>query len=135
MGVRAGGVRAGGVGGLLDAGTPDASLIALLTQNASSYTWIAATVGANSAAGVQLATGDAVLPIGGFNGTDPSPTLAQFQAYVAAGKIHYFIGGGGFGGNQQGGSNSSSAIASWVASNFKTVTIGGITLYDLTQHS
>lgn len=34
-----------------------------------------------------------VMPIGGFNGSDPSPTLTQFKAYVAAGKIHYFIGG------------------------------------------
>ena len=72
------------------------------------------------------------MPIGGFNGSDPSPTLAQFKALVAAGKIHYFIGGGGFGG-QQGGSNASSEIASWVESNFKTVTVGGTTLYDLTQ--
>ena len=73
------------------------------------------------------------MPIGGFNGSDPSPTLAQFKAWVAAGKIHYFIGGGGLGGNQQGGSQSSSAIASWVAGSFKTVTLGGTTLYDLTQ--
>ena len=62
------------------------------------------------------------MAIGGFNGTDPSPTLAQFQQYVAEGKIHYFIGGGGFGGgpggNQQGGSNASSAIAAWVADSF-----------------
>jgi len=53
--------------------------------------------GANSAAGYQLATDDPVMAIGGFNGTDPSPTLAQFQAYVAEGKIHYYISGGGFG--------------------------------------
>ena len=38
------------------------------------------------------------MAIGGFNGSDPSPTLAQFQEYVADGEIHYFIGGGGFGG-------------------------------------
>ncbi|HEU5270978.1 MAG TPA: hypothetical protein VFU36_13720, partial [Jatrophihabitans sp.] len=118
---------------------------------ASSYTWVAAAVGSNTAAGYQLATGLPVMPIGGFNGSDPSPTLAQFQAYVAAGKIHYFIGGGGFGGGgfgggalgggfgggglggQQADSNSSSAIAGWVQSHFKTVSVGGITLYDLTQ--
>ena len=34
------------------------------------------------------------MPIGGFNGSDPSPTLAQFQQYVADGRIHWFIGGG-----------------------------------------
>ena len=37
------------------------------------------------------------MAIGGFNGSDPSPTLAQFQEYVADGEIHWFIGGGGFG--------------------------------------
>ena len=70
----------------------------LLRANASSYRWVAAVVGANSAAGVQLAAGSPVMAIGGFNGTDPSPTLAQFKAYVAAGKIHYFLSGGCGGG-------------------------------------
>jgi 4-amino-4-deoxy-L-arabinose transferase-like glycosyltransferase len=121
-----------GIGGLLDATTPSAALVTALEADSSKYTWVAAAVGSNTAAGYQLATQKPVMPIGGFNGSDPSPTLAQFQAYVAAGKIHYFIGGGGFGG-QQGGSSSSSAIASWVESHYKTVTVGGTTLYDLTQ--
>ncbi len=74
------------------------------------------------------------MAIGGFNGSDPSPSLAEFKAYVSAGKIHYFIAsGGGGGGNQTSGSDSSSAISSWVQANFKTVTVGGTTLYDLTQ--
>ena len=57
-------------------------------------------MGANSAAGVQIASGQPILAIGGFNGSDPTPTLGQFKAYVAAGKIHYFLasGGGGRGG-------------------------------------
>jgi 4-amino-4-deoxy-L-arabinose transferase-like glycosyltransferase len=124
----------GGVGGLLDAGTPNTALTSLLTQNASQYTWIAATVGANSAAGIQLATGHAVMPIGGFNGTDPSPTLAQFQAFVAAGKIHYFIAGGGMGrGPGGGGAGTSSQITSWVESTFTATSVGGTTVYDLTS--
>jgi hypothetical protein len=78
------------------------------------------------------------MPIGGFNGSDPSPTLAEFQSYVAAGKIHYFIAGGGFGGRggfgrADGGSSASSEITSWVESNFTATTVGGVTLYDLTQ--
>ena len=72
------------------------------------------------------------MPIGGFNGSDPAPTLAQFQADVAAGAIHYFIGGGGFGG-QQGGSSASSDIAAWVAASFTAQTVDGATLYDLTR--
>jgi hypothetical protein len=153
MGTMAGG-PGGGAGGLLDASAPSDELTALLEQDADRYTWVAATTGAQSAAGYQLATDDPVMPIGGFNGSDPSPTLEQFQAYVAAGKIHYYLAGGGgpgggmgmggpmggFGGDGQGGgfgasmggSRASSEIASWVASNYTAKTVGGITVYDLT---
>ena len=73
------------------------------------------------------------MAIGGFNGTDPSPTLAEFEAYVAAGKIHYFVGSGsGSGGGGIGNSSSSNAIAAWVAANFTAQTVGGVTVYDLT---
>ncbi len=131
-----GGAARGGLGGVLNGSAPSAEITALLEQGASSYTWVAATAGANNAAGYQLATGDPVMAIGGFNGTDPSPTLAQFQQYVAGHKIHFFIGGGGgpgggFGGGPQ-SSSSTSAIAQWVASNFTAQTVGGVTVYDLT---
>jgi 4-amino-4-deoxy-L-arabinose transferase-like glycosyltransferase len=123
----------GGMGGLLDAATVSSEMKALLMVNADQYTWVAAAVGSQSASGYQLATGKSVMPIGGFNGSDPSPTLAEFQKDVAAGKIHYFIGGGGFGGGQSmGGSNDSSQIASWVAANFTAKTVGTTTVYDLT---
>ncbi|MDQ1740750.1 MAG: hypothetical protein QOE53_2402, partial [Pseudonocardiales bacterium] len=131
--------RAGGVGGLLNASTPSAAVVKALTADSSRYTWVAAAVGSNSAAGFQLATEKPVMPIGGFNGSDPSPTLAEFKALVAAGKIHYFIAGGGAGGGrgpggtQGGGSNASSQISSWVQGSFTAVTIDGTTLYDLTQ--
>ena len=75
------------------------------------------------------------MAIGGFNGSDPSPTLEQFEQYVADGEIHYFIAGGGLGGgpggNQMGGSNDSSAIATWVSENFTATTVDGVTIYDL----
>ena len=72
--------RAGGAGGLLDGSTPSAEITALLEADADSYTWVAAAVGSNTASGYQLATEQPVMAIGGFNGSDPSPTLAQFQA-------------------------------------------------------
>ena len=63
------------------------ALVKLLEQDASKYKWIAATEGSQAAAPIELATGgEAVMAIGGFNGSDPSPTLAQFQAMVAAGR-------------------------------------------------
>jgi hypothetical protein len=103
----------------------------MLKTDASSYRWAAAAVGSNSAAGYQLATSVAVMPIGGFNGSDPSPTLAQFQAYVSAGEIHYFIGGGV--GRSNGGSSASGDIATWVEANFTAQTVDGVTVYDLTK--
>jgi 4-amino-4-deoxy-L-arabinose transferase-like glycosyltransferase len=129
----AGGMRGGGpggIGGLLNAGRPSPEVVAALKANAERYTWVAAAIGANNAAGYQLATQEAVMPIGGFNGSDPSPTLAQFQRYVAEGRIHYFIGGGGF--NARGGSQTAQQIEAWVSQTFTATTIGGVTLYDLT---
>lgn len=128
------GGRAGanGMGGLLNASTPSAEVVAALRAEASSYRWAAATVGSQNAAGLQLGSGEPVMPIGGFNGSDPSPTLDEVKGYVASGDIHYFMGGGGFRG-QNGGGNSGNEISSWVQANFTQVSIGGTTMYDLTQ--
>ncbi|MBP1160652.1 glycosyltransferase family 39 protein [Rhodococcus sp. PvR099] len=117
-------------GGLLNGSEPSADMTELLEQDADRYTWVAATVGSNSASGYQLATGDPVMPIGGFNGSDPSPSLAQFQQYVAEGRIHYFIGGGGMGPGDSGGSGAQ--ISEWVAQTFAATTVDGATMYDLT---
>jgi hypothetical protein len=142
----------GGPGGLLGSPTPSAELTALLEQDAGSYTWAAAAIGSNSAAGYQLATGSPVMAVGGFNGTDPAPSLEQFQALVAAKKIHYFVGGGtggrgpgargaadgssASGGVDQtaggsGGSNDAARIATWVQQHYPATTVGGATVYDL----
>ncbi len=126
-----GGGRGGGPGALLNTTTPGASLTALLRKDASKYTWTAATVLSNAAAGYQLASGAPVMAVGGFNGTDPYPTLEQFQQYVASGRIHYFLGEGM---SMQGNSGSDAArqIADWVASRHESSTVDGVTVYDLT---
>ncbi len=123
----------GGPGGLLNSTTPSAALTAMLQQDSANYTWVAAAIGSQNASGYQLATGDPVMPIGGFNGSDPSPTLNEFKQLVAQGKIHYFIGGqaGGPGGQ----SGSSSQISAWVQQNFTAQTVDGTTLYDLTTQT
>jgi 4-amino-4-deoxy-L-arabinose transferase-like glycosyltransferase len=126
----------GGVGGLLNGASVSSAAKKLLETDSSKYTWVAAAIGAQNAASYQLSTGDPVMAIGGFNGTDPAPTLAQFQKYVADGKIHYFISsgtGGGVGGMGGSSSGTSSQITSWVEKNFKKVTVGSSTFYDLTQ--
>jgi len=121
-----------GVGGLLQGSTSSAEVTAALLSDADSYTWVAAAVGSNSAAGYQLATERSVMPIGGFNGSDPSPTLAQFQELVADGEIHWFIaGGGGMGGGAGGGSGTAQEIQEWVTTTYTAQTVDGVTLYDL----
>ncbi|WP_256981137.1 MULTISPECIES: glycosyltransferase family 39 protein [unclassified Rhodococcus (in: high G+C Gram-positive bacteria)] len=102
---------------------PDDELTGLLESDAQHYTWVAATIGSNAAAGLQLATDDPVMPVGGFSGTDPSPTLDQFRADVAAGKIHYFIAGTD--------KDRPSAIADWVTATFTPETVGDYTVFDL----
>ncbi len=124
----------GGGGGFLSISTPGSKLVHALESGAAKYTWVAATVNSNSAAGYQLATDDPVMAIGGFNGTDPAPTLAQFERDVAAKKIHYFISGGG--GLGTGGTGTTATeITQWVESHFTATTIDGVTVYDLTSGS
>jgi len=119
----------GGAGGLLNGSTSTAAINALLATDASSYTWVAAAIGSNTASGYQLATELPVMAVGGFNGSDPSPTLARFKQYVADGEIHYFIASGG--GGMNAGGSTSSEITSWVSENFAAKTVDGVTIYDL----
>ena len=91
--------------------------------------WAAATMGSQGAATLELRTGTAVMAIGGFIGSDPSPTLEQFQAYVANGEIHYFVAGGMGGGPGRGNSE----ISQWVQQHFTAQTVGNQTVYDLTR--
>lgn len=128
-----GGGGGGGMGGLLNGASVDAAAKKLLATNADDYTWSAAAIGSQNAASYQLATGDPVMAIGGFNGSDPSPTLSQFKKYVEDGRIHYFISGGEGGGGMGGSSGTSSKISTWVEANFKKVTAGSATFYDLTR--
>ena len=115
-------------GNFLQASQSSPELTAMLEDGANGYRWVAATIDANSAAGYELATGQAVMAIGGFNGSDPAPTLAEFERYVSAGQIHYFIAGG-----MRGGNGSGSAIESWVSQHFTATSVGGATVYDLTK--
>jgi hypothetical protein len=121
----------GGPGGLSGSTQVSSALVKLLGLDAGQYTWVAATVGTQSAAPLQLATRHPVLAIGGFNGSDPAPTLAQFQKLVAAGKIHWFVGesSSSFGG----GTGAAAQITSWVAAHYQARTVGGVTVYDLSR--
>ncbi|MCX4098153.1 glycosyltransferase family 39 protein [Nocardia sp. alder85J] len=118
----------GGFGG--PGGNSDNAEVRQLLTDSSGYRWAAAAVGAQSTASLELNTGTSVMAIGGFTGSDPSPTPAQFQQYVADGDIHYFIAGGGMG--PGGDSGSAAQISTWVQQHYQATTVGGTTVYDLT---
>ena len=121
-----------GGGGPGQASVTSTSLVDYLVANKGNATWIVAVKGAQEAGSIELASGEAVMAMGGFSGSDPAPTLAQLQEYVRTGQLRYIlIGGGGPGGGFGGGGSSS--IASWVAANGTVVNISGGfgTLYDL----
>jgi 4-amino-4-deoxy-L-arabinose transferase-like glycosyltransferase len=130
------GFPSGGTGGGPGGATTGAALSKLLETGASGYKWAAATVSSTSAASLELnSNGVPVMAIGGFTGSDPAPSLAEFKNLVAEHEIHYFIGGGMGGGGGVGGAGSSDAsqITSWVESHFTSKTVGGTTVYNLTS--
>ncbi len=128
-----GGGGFGGMGGLGGASTVSSALTKALQADASSYTWVAATVSDNNAASLELATGESVMSLGGYNGTDDALTLAQFEQLVAAGKVHYYVADQqGFLGSTAADTSTAYAIGQWVAKTFTAKTLGGSTVYDLT---
>jgi 4-amino-4-deoxy-L-arabinose transferase-like glycosyltransferase len=66
-----------------------------------------------------LATGQEIMPMGGFSGSVPEPTLARVRQLVATGQLRFFLlgGTGGFGGPGRGGAGSTATqVTSWVES-------------------
>jgi 4-amino-4-deoxy-L-arabinose transferase-like glycosyltransferase len=127
-----GGARGGGTGGLGGAATISSALSSALQADASNYRWAAATTADNEAASLELASGEAVMALGGYNGTDPAISLAEFKKLVAAGEIHYYIPDSqGFIGSTAASTSTAYAIEQWVSGNYRSTTIGGTTVYDL----
>ncbi|HYC07955.1 MAG TPA: hypothetical protein VEG29_08525, partial [Candidatus Binatia bacterium] len=131
-----------GSGGGLSAGTgggssADSALTAYLESHAGTSTWIVATSSTQNGADIELATGEPVLAMGGFTGSDPALTVDELKTLVTEGKLRYVLvgGGGGPGGGPSGGGpgGGSSSVLAWVEENGTAVDYGGSsgTLYDL----
>jgi 4-amino-4-deoxy-L-arabinose transferase-like glycosyltransferase len=116
------------------------SLVQWLQAHRGSAKYLVAAFSSQSSASIIIESGDAVITIGGFSGSDPAPTLAQFEQLVAKGEVRYILieSGGGLGAGP-GGAGSSSAIASWAEQHGKAVssTATGAsslgTVYDLSS--
>jgi len=106
-------------------------MIAYLEAHRDGATWLVAVQGSTTAASIILETGGLpVMAMGGFRGTDPAPTLAQFERYVEQGKLHYVMAGGrgagfglGAGGGRGAGGGGSvvGSVTAWVEQNCTAV--------------
>jgi 4-amino-4-deoxy-L-arabinose transferase-like glycosyltransferase len=130
----AGGAPGGAAGGILGStsttlSSSEEALYRYLTAHRDGATYLFAVQSWSSAAPYILATGQQVLPMGGFSGSVPEPTLARVKQLVATGKLRYFMlgGGGGFGGGGLGGGSTSSTsqIDTWVQSACHAVQVAG----------
>ena len=92
-----------------------------------------------------LATGQEVMPMGGFSGSVPEPTLARVKQLVATGQLRFFLlgGAGGFGGPGRGGAGGTATqVTSWVesacaavpAADYGATSGGAETLYACGSH-
>jgi 4-amino-4-deoxy-L-arabinose transferase-like glycosyltransferase len=94
----------------------NSELLSYLKAHRNGAKFLLVTFGAQSAASFITATGENVLPVGGFDGQDPTPTLAVFKKLVASGEVRYVLAGSNAGG-RNGDTQASSEISTWVSTN------------------
>jgi 4-amino-4-deoxy-L-arabinose transferase-like glycosyltransferase len=119
----------------------EASLISYLKIHRDGAKWLVAVSSANESAPIQLTSGEPVMAVGGFSGSDNAITLANFEKLVTSDQLQYYavsaggIGGGGFGAGASRGQDDSSAIQAWVESTATKISYGGssYSLYHLAK--
>lgn len=98
----------------MDNASVNTKLIKYLEKHNAGADYLFATTDSNTAAPYIIKTKKAVMAIGGYSGSDPAITLAQFKKLVKEGKVKYFLASGmGKGGNND--------IVQWVEKNGKKV--------------
>lgn len=115
-------------------GTATASSLDRLLQGAGTR-WSAAVSRSSVAADLELSSRTPVMAIGGFTGSDPAPTLAQFEDDVASGQVRYYLlasTGGRSGGSWTSGSGGETGtIQRWVQGHYGATRVAGYLVYDL----
>lgn len=101
---------AGGFGGGGGAGGASTELVAYLKKHQDGAKWLLAVSSSQSAAQLILGSGEPVISMWGWSGSDNAMTLARLKELVKKGELHYVQVGGGMGG----GSGTSSEVTRWV---------------------
>ncbi|MFD3840778.1 ArnT family glycosyltransferase [Streptomyces sp. NPDC058642] len=112
-----GGMTGGGGGGGMGGGA-SSELISYLKKHQDGATWLLAVSSSQSAAQLIMSSGEPVISMWGWSGSDRAMTLAKLKELVKAGRLHYIqLGSGGMGGGPGGGSSLSTEVTEWVQKN------------------
>lgn len=98
----------GGTGGATQVSS---AMITYLKKNQDGASWLVAVATDQTASSIILESGEPVISMGGWSGSDDAMTLAKLKSLVKAGKLHYIV----VGDSGQGSSNSE--ISTWVKAN------------------
>jgi 4-amino-4-deoxy-L-arabinose transferase-like glycosyltransferase len=112
----------------------EASFVSYLLSRKGSAKWLVAVGTASESAPIQITSGQPVMAVGGFNGSDDALTITKLAALVTDGELKYYaVQSGGLSGGTGGSQNSS--ILSWVEAHGTKVNYGGsgYTLYKLSD--
>ncbi|MEV6540472.1 glycosyltransferase family 39 protein [Streptomyces sp. NPDC051665] len=95
----------GGMGG---GSQVSSEMIAYLKKHQDGATWLLAVSTDQTASSIILESGQPVISMGGWSGSDNAMTLAKLKSLVKSGKLHYIIV------SSDGGQGTNSAITTWV---------------------
>ncbi|WP_406220931.1 ArnT family glycosyltransferase [Streptomyces canus] len=97
-------------GGMGDAQVSSA-MISYLKKNQDGATWLVAVATDQTASSIILESGEPVISMGGWSGSDNAMTLAKLKSLVKSGKLHYIVV------SDSGQGSSNSEISTWVKKN------------------
>ncbi|MDT0474812.1 glycosyltransferase family 39 protein [Streptomyces sp. DSM 41014] len=100
------GAGAAGLGGGGDTQV-SSGMVTYLKKHQDGATWLVAVATDQTAAQLILESGQPVISMGGWSGSDEAMTLAKLKSLVAAGKLHYLVISGG-------GQGTGTEISTWV---------------------
>ncbi|MFF5309439.1 ArnT family glycosyltransferase [Streptomyces massasporeus] len=109
-----GGTQGGPGGGGMGGGGASSELIAYLKKHQDGATWLLAVSSSQGAAQLIVSSGEPVISMWGWSGSDKAMTLAKLKELVKKGELRYVQLGGGMGGGPGGGSSVSSEVTAWV---------------------
>lgn len=105
-----------GGGGGMGNSQVNSELLKYVEKHQGNAKYLFATDDSSTAAPYIIKSKKAVMAMGGFNGTDPAITLAQFKKLVKSGQLKYYYSGGKSG-------SGNSEIVSWIKKHAKKVTL------------